>query len=290
MAKYSEEDLAELTAEEREALTAEQDEDEDTGADDDAASMDDGDDDAPAGDDDQPAGDDQPPAEQPPANDEPPANDKSDVPLLMIEDTDQDQDRLTDIKTAKATLTQQFDDGEITAGEFHTKLDELNTLREEIVLRQQKNRIAAEMKQQQAIATWQAELNGFLSAHPEYERDQNGQPKSMRARMLDTLVREMAPEWEGTGTDLLNSAHERLVAEIGTIPNGKQQAPAKDTGKAKPEIPPTLAKIPAAEPNTTENAKFARLDQLMNKGDPEAYERALNQLSPSDYDEYMRTR
>ena len=57
----------------------------------------------------------------------------------------------------------------------------------------------------------------------------------------------------------------------------------------KPQVPPTLAKVPADEIDDAEGGRFARLDRLSSK-DPHAFEEAMMKMSSKDraaYDEYL---
>ena len=60
----------------------------------------------------------------------------------------------------------------------------------------------------------------------------------------------------------------------------------KKVEPGKPEIPPTLAKLPAANAQETDGGAFAALDRLA-ESDPEAYEAAYGKLTEAEREAYL---
>lgn len=312
---YTEEELAGLTDEEREVaeqLAAEEaaakagdDNGDDNGSDDkddaDAKGKDEGGgegegDKEPEGkDDEQPAGDDEGKKDEQDdegkKDDDPaPAATAADTaaPVLVAEAPADADAKLKEIEDQKSALIDKFDDGEITAKEYQSQLDALNKQQREIEFAVQKAQLAQEMNEQQRVNTWLAQVREFTTKeHPEYSTSK------FRWVALDTAVKEIGSDPANanlSGAEILEQAHARVVADLGEAPSN---ATAKESdGKKRPlkgpkaEPPPTLAKVPAADPNGIEDGKFAVIDRLMAE-DPEAAEERLMRMSAEDRDAFL---
>ena len=64
----------------------------------------------------------------------------------------------------------------------------------------------------------------------------------------------------------------------------QQQQQPKHQQKAL-DIPPTLAKVPAAAPEDTDDGKFAALDRMADS-DPQKYQETIARMSADEYDAY----
>lgn len=271
-----------LTDEERAALEEDLDE-----GDDDEASIDDGaDSDADAGDDADAgetvaaAADDTVQAAADAA--EPAAATSS--PILVVDAPADADAKLKDIATAKDALISQFDDGDITAKEYQQQLDALAKQEREIERAVERSALAAEMEQQRLKNEWAATVNAFIEINDVYNPTTN--PRMYRA--LDQEVRDVAgsPEAKAmTGAQILAKAHENLAQAFGF--EAKKDPPAAKVRRVpKPDLPPSLGKVPAAETPDVTSGKYGALDRLASTN-PLAYEEALMKLSDRERDEYL---
>jgi hypothetical protein len=180
--------------------------------------------------------------------------------------------RLAEIEAQKDALAAKFDDGELTAAEMRAQLKPLEDQRDDIRAQQLKAELSADSQ----IAAWRnAVVPTFLAAHPEYK------PGSIRFNALDAEVRAL----QASGNDqfdpaILAKAHERIIAELGAAPGSTTPAPA---AKPNRNLPPTIHNLPAADIETTENGQFAALDRLTG----EAFEAALSRMSEADQAAYL---
>lgn len=222
--------------------------------------------------------------------DEPEARERAPHPLLTADIPEDVEDKLKDIATTREELDTKFDDGDLTTKEYRQEMAKLDRSEREIEQAQFKAKIAQEMQQQQQQQAWLETVNDFLDTHTQY-RD-----KPLLFNTLDMVVKQIAND-EGnaelTGRQILNKAHSQIQDELGISQpadgdGGKPQAKDKGKGKkSKPEAPPTLGKVPAAEANDpTASSKFKRLDDLAER-DPMAHEKAVEALSESEREAYF---
>jgi hypothetical protein len=146
------------------------------------------------------------------------------VPLLVAEAPADADAKLKEIGDKKAELVEQFDNGDITAKEYQTQLDALGRQERELERAIDKAKIATEMKQQQEMSAWLGQVNDFThKAHPEYSKSR------VRWTALDTFVKEIAAKPENAnldGREILRQAHEMVVADLGEA----APAPSADAG------------------------------------------------------------
>lgn len=206
------------------------------------------------------------------------------APILVAEAPTDAQSKLDDIATKKEELIAQFDDGDITAKEYQQQLDALSKQEREIERAVDKAQLASEMEQQRQKNEWFSTVNQFIRSNPVYDPQKN--PRLYRA--LDQEVRDLAVTPEAanwSGDQILAKAHENLTEAFG-IAKPKAAEPAKKQAVPKPDLPPNLAKVPAAEGSDTSGGKYAALDRLASSN-PIAYEEALMKLSESDRNAYL---
>lgn len=215
-------------------------------------------------------------------NDEP-VNNLPGAPLLVAEAPEDAAAQLESISSKKEELITQFDDGDITAKEYQQQLDALAKQEREIERALDKAEIAAEMEKQRKYNEWVSTVNGFLDTNKVYKDN----PRLYRA--LDQEVKDVAatPEaanWDGN--QILKKAHENLSEAFGL---GKA-APAADgkPGKTKPNLPPNLAKVPAADTNDMGAGKYAALDRLAAEN-PIAYEEHLAKMPEAERLAYLES-
>lgn len=322
------EELALLTEEERAGLEDDDlvdegdettDDDDETGSDD-TADGDNGDDDTgddEAGDDDQgddeagkqdtATGDDEQPGRDDGTEDDQPAPTSQQVPLIRAElpaDFD-DQvkaitDRRAEIRTERRSLTDKYEDGDLTSKEYHDALDkledelsDLNDKRYELKRMEEKAQLAQEMNRNQAETRWYATVEAFLGEHPEITKNQT------LVTVYDQIVQRITAETMKAGKEPgladLQKAYKQWADDLGVTP----QKPAKEEGKQpgkqeqKPakqarNVPPTLGKVPAADTTSTDDGKWAWLDRLADSN-PEKYEAEIGKLSEAEFEQYSNS-
>lgn len=301
---YTEEELAGMTQEEREALKeleeleanasdddpevdldkdkGDDNEGEDDGGDDQGDAGKAGNDNAAEGGDADDAGDDDG------ANgDEPEARHQA-APLFVAEAPADAEAQLQKISEDKAALVEKFDDGELTAKEYQQQLDALSKQERTIERAVDRAQLAADMENQRQANEREQAINGFL-AEVGIPRDQS----NLRFLTLDGAVRLVASNEENASLsprEILQKAYD-LCIEQGTLQpkatkQGQQPEPQKEPRKPKKPIdaPKTLANVPAAEISDTDSARFAHISRIK---DPDAREQAFAKLSPAEQDAYL---
>ena len=205
-------------------------------------------------------------------------------PILVVDAPTDADAKLKDIATAKDALIAQFDDGDITAKEYQQQLDALAKQEREIERAVERSALAAEMEQQRLKNEWAATVNAFIEINDVYNPTTN--PRMYRA--LDQEVRDVAGSPEAktmTGAQILAKAHENLAQAFGF--EAKKEAPAGKVRRVpKPDLPPSLDKVPAAETLDVTSGKYGALDRLASTN-PLAYEEALMKMSDRERDEYL---
>lgn len=236
-----------------------------------------------------------PDAEAPPAEErsEPPA--KATVPNWTVPaDTDA---KLQALDAKENEVEAKFQSGEVTNAQYREQVRAIDKERRAVEGAKLKAEIAAETK----AAVWaQQTVSGFLDAHPIY-----GQNETLFAA-LDIEVRKLqASAADPFSPSILTKAHAKVQAAFSAF-GGPKEAPAeKQKAETKPEakpapkapekqievkprdpVPPSLAKVPAAEVESTDGGKFAYLDRLQSS-DYEAFEGELSKLSDADRNAYL---
>lgn len=204
------------------------------------------------------------------------------APLLVAQVPENVDAKLAEITTQKGSLLDQFDNGDITAKEYQLQLDALNKQERQIERQIERAETAAEMEKQRLQNDWNTTCNSFVDRNPIYKDNQR------LYKALDAEVRELATKPETanwSGQKFLDEAHKNLKAAFGF----QDSAQASDTKRKAPpqrELPPNLAKVPAADVEDTNGGRFAVLDRLANS-DPVAYEETLNKMSAAERDAYL---
>lgn len=197
-------------------------------------------------------------------------------PILVAPPTDDADARLKEIAEKKDALLAQFDEGDITTREYQKQLDELMKAERQVEFAQHEAQLAAKMEQQRLQNEWTATCNSFVEANPVY-KDNPRLYKALDAEVRDLAARPDTASW--TGQKFLEEAHKAL----------RQAFNLPDGAKAKPqarELPPNLAKVPAADVQDTNGGRFAVLDRMATS-DPLGYEEALSKMSDADRNAYL---
>lgn len=195
------------------------------------------------------------------------------------------EDKLKALTDQIGELADKFDAGDLTAREYHQQQQTLADQR--FSLQSQIN--DAQKSFNKAMADWSNRtVKGFLREHKQYASNET------LNRMLDGEVRAL----QQTTNDpfnprILRKAHANIQAALGQAPepkgdgkkDGKKDKTPVVAGK-RPQVPPTLARVPQDEIEDAEGGKFSRLERL-EKRDAHAFEEAFSRLSDADKDAYL---
>lgn len=211
-----------------------------------------------------------------PATDDQPAAPAS-QPILIAQAPEDAEAKLKEIGDKKEAILSQFDDGEITAREMQKQLDELARQERKIERDLHEAELSQKLEAQRLQNDWTATCHAFVESHPIYKNNDR------LYRALDAEVRDLASKpdtaaW--TGQRFLDEAHKNLLKAFGIQ---EQAAPAKAAPKQERDLPPNLAKVPAADVEDTNGGRFAVLDRL----DGVALEAALSKMSEAERTAYL---
>lgn len=211
------------------------------------------------------------------------------VPLIRGEKPADYDKQMAAIDTREDELVEKFEDGDLTTREYNAELRKLNDERGNLKWQAQKAELAQETSAAQAEAHWYGAVDVFFQAHPEIQANQT------RLDAFDSIVRKFTAETMNAGKTPgaadLAKAYKQWAEDLGIQPVTKEDQPqqqeqAKQQHQAKPRnVPPTLAKVPAADATDVENSKFASLDRLADT-DPLKYQEAIDRLSATERDQY----
>jgi hypothetical protein len=202
-------------------------------------------------------------------------------PILVAPPPEDAAAKLAEIDTKKDGLLEQFDNGDITAKEYQKQLDALAKEERAIERAQDRAELAAQMEQQRLQNEWTATCNSFVETHTIYKDN----PRLYKA--LDQEVRDLATKPETaswTGQKFLEEAHKSLKEAFkfaDATPPKANKPPPMDRN-----LPPNLAKVPAADVEDTNGGRFAVLDR-MAASDPVGYEETLNKMSEAERNAYL---
>jgi hypothetical protein len=291
----SPEELALLTEEERAGLDEEHSDD--LPADDDTDTDDDQDGDGKDGeqnpDDQQQPGRDDGNDDQPGDDDQGEDDSARPLPLLKVETVEDAEAKLADIDKREDEISQKFEDGDLTTAEYRAELRKLEKERGTIERQQLEADFAEKHNQAQIDAMWQANVQTFLEGHPEIGKSE------LRWNAFDSVVRKVTAETMQAGKNPgmadLKKAYKQWAEDLG-LPAEQPKAddksgkePARKQERQQREIPPSLAKVPAADINDTDDGRWASLDRLMDT-DPLGFEKAFGKLSEADQEAYLASR
>lgn len=233
------------------------------------------------------------PAKKPAEGDKPAADVKTeakpDAPRQAVPDWKAPADaqvKLDAIAAERIALAKKFDDGEITRADEIAAQMKLEREQRQIERALDRAQDAAEMTE----AVWvQTIVPDFLGANPHY-RD-----NPTLNTLLDAEVRKLQVQAGKDGKNPLapsilveaDEAIKKSLGAFGFAPTGKAAAADVKPGAGVPkvEIPPSLAKIPAAGISDTDG-KFSALDRLADSN-PLAFEEAVGRMSEQEREHYL---
>lgn len=223
--------------------------------------------------------------DQPAGEAKPQVRQEAVAPVLVAEAPADVEAKLAELSAKKDKLEEEFDEGNITRAEYRKQMDAINKDERGIERAQHEAELAAKMNEQAMQSAWIATAQSFAKAN-----GYSGNPRLYRA--FDLEVQDVANSGKHADwASILETAHANMV-EAGLAPN-KTAAPAKAEAKPvqqkiehKPQ-PPNLAIVPAAAISDTSGNKYAALDRLASAGDIDAYEEALAKLPEAERDRYL---
>lgn len=319
----TEEELAGLSAEEREALAGDDAERDALKAVVDEAGGDDDDDaDSAGGGDKEGAGDiDGGEAKTPVVAEE---KDEPFLPVYHAEAVADYDAKVKALADERIALKTKFTDGDLTVDEYDEELAKLETQRDELRMAKAKAEIASEQNEQMAKQKWQWEIGRFMrsaakegfeyrvpEAQAAFDKaKESGDEAAITAaraalrttRMLnsalDQVVKDLANDEDSQGLSdeaILERAHEEIKARF-----GKQAASPRADAKVDPKtaaindrrpnlkaVPKALADVPAAGSDDSANgdSEFGHLDKL----DGMELENAVAAMSKEKQDRWARS-
>lgn len=165
------------------------------------------------------------------------------------------QSQMEAVSAERMGLKGQFENGDISFEEYEEKVQAIIERREELLKASVKAEISQEMRQQQAVETWEQTVNNFLDTPVDgidYRADQE------KFDALDRYVKILAADPENNDKDqkwFLAEAHAIVKVRSGSIDVSNKQksppntSPAKADGyeEARPAFQ-TLSDIPGGTP------------------------------------------
>lgn len=208
-------------------------------------------------------------------------------------------DKYAALDTKEEELIAKFDEGDMTTREYNAELRKLNEERNDLKWLERKAELSQETLQQQQETLkeeqdriWFATARTFADENPVIEQNEENWNSFDQVVRVVTAVQQAAgkpigrPELERAFKIWADERGIDAKAPAAKDPEPAAKAPAAKNEQKK-ELPPTLAKVPAASNEDTDDGKFAALERLMDK-DPQAYQAAIAKMSPSEYDAYTK--
>lgn len=280
---------------------------EDDGEDDGDADDGDGDEDADedqddaADDDEEGAADDDDAGEDDAQADDPQDDQQADQtpdPVLTLTDTTDLQKKIDQFDTALEELQSQYDDAELTNGEFRERLKALTTEQAKVQAELDRATERNQQAQTEYAAVWFQKVDQFVQGRPELmdHTPIPGLPENASAfRVWDESLKYVNtdPAFASMGMQERIDAAANMVNIYIEQNTGKPlaSAPDKAKGKAKPgprkdprpDPVRTLAGVTAASDNDVQDSRFAALDRM----DPLEAEAALDRMSKAEREKYL---
>lgn len=213
-------------------------------------------------------------------------------PVFKPVATEELKAKYDDLDKRENELIEKFEEGELTTREYNAQLRDINKERGDLDWQQRKDELNRESVEQQVERQWVTDVKAFLPNHPAISESEENWQSFDKVLRLVTAARQA--EGKPYGTPELERAYRIWSDEQGI----KAPAPAKEEAKQdqqpaqqqkqqpKPlDIPPSLAKVPAAAPEDTDDGKFAALDRLADS-DPQKYQESIARMSADEYAAY----
>lgn len=203
--------------------------------------------------------------------------------------------RLEALPAERAKLIEQFNDGELSTAELTEKLAAMEQERDGLVSARATLETWQRQTAEAATASWQAALNTFAAANPALFagfKEGASEEQAKAAQEFDKIVIGFAngPLAEGL-TDAEILAESKLIFDrrFGAAPAAQPAPKPKATVRtdARPEAPPTLARMPAAALADADESFVGQMERLAEE-DGLAYEDRFNRMTPEQEAAYLR--
>jgi len=176
-----------------------------------------------------------------------------------------------DSTDALKELADKYDAGDLTLAEYTAEANKLNA---QNVLAEQSKQMQAHFDKQD----WANTTSAFFNSNPQFDQEKNPVMYDLFHARYNRLI---ASEESLSGIDALVKAAEQTVKDVAALTPAVKKDTKVKPQKAKPTQ--TLADIPSAKEGETSDNKFSDLDAL----DGEAFEMALQKLTPAQQREYL---
>lgn len=214
---------------------------------------------------------------------------QTEVPLFKSDVPKDISDRLKALDAKEDALVDRFEDGDLTTREYNAELRKVNKERSTLEWQEHKAELSEESTQSQREQAWYNTANGFLGQHPEITANET------RYASFDVVLRKVTSAvianggWPGQAE--IEEAYQQWAADLGikTDPAPTPAPAPQNPAPKQPDIPPSLAKVPAAGLEQTDDGKYAALDRL-SESDPLAYEEEIAKMNEAEFEAYANTR
>jgi len=220
------------------------------------------------------------------------------VPVYQAQLPENFETSLGEISIEREALAEKFKAGDMQFEEFRVADKALQAKETALLALRTKSEIAAEMAQQSAAQRWSWEVTRFMRDTLKGEGIDYKNNRLLNAA-FDIAVKDLAGAAENadkTGEWFLEEAHKLVKAQLGVgkvpkkddpLPADPVKAAVNARKNAVPSAPKTLGSVPAAAESDVGQDEFAQLEQLAGT-DVMAYERALAKLTPEQERRYLR--
>jgi len=220
------------------------------------------------------------------------------VPVYQAQLPENFETSLGEISAEREALAEKFKAGDMQFEEFRVADKALQSKETDLLALRTKSEIAAEMAQQSAAQRWNWEVTRFMKDTLKGEGIDYKNNRLLNAA-FDIAVKDLAgaeANADKSGEWFLEEAHKLVKAQLG-IGKAKREDPAPPADPVKPAVnarraavpaaPKTLGSVPAAAESDVGQDEFASLEQLAGT-DVMAYERALAKMTPEQERRYLR--
>jgi hypothetical protein len=225
-------------------------------------------------------------APEPVQEPEPPVKQPDLAPKVDMEQVKADLDK---IGLERDDLWTKFDDGEISQDDFKAQLTAIDKREIAVEASSKAFELIDTSATEAADKTWFDAVGGYMDKFPELRTDAHIAGFDASLRAVETSQPNLSD------SEKIATAHRNYGAyahSIGTPLTQAPSAPGKASNKLpdpgpRPDLPPTLAKTPAADIQSQNDGRFAQIDRLTESGDVYASEASVAAMSPAEYDKYL---
>ena len=212
------------------------------------------------------------------------------VPVYKAELPENFDQQVKDITDQEAALKAQFKDGTLDFDEYEDKRGELVKQRFELESQRTAAKVSTEMQAQTQDQLWQRSVNSALIRYAKEDGGIDYRKDTAKAGDLDLFVKSLAAKAENADKSMdwfLDEANKRVKALHGLESAKPADPPADPAARRKPPlsaVPKSLAQVPGSDGPGDVESEFANLDRL----DGEALEAAISKMSPAQRERYAR--